>query len=259
MNCREYDNSKSNFQLWPFSWPLQIELTVAFSPWNISKLNDNSRFWHFVYLYSPFLPETSVGLEECSAFFNSSTASTRPIFQGHFDLPQNHNPSSPFYSAPACCLQPCECCDSVKQISQNRLYGSLFPPAFPRIFKPRCVSSNMAYVPVTSGLETFAIPPQQPADLPVSVKAETDWWKTTSRSCVCFFQCLAENRSFEVKFRNRPFKKGIFSWVGTFCRISSYVEFRSIIRYLWKQLTFLAYWFVWLRVFYQMMALILSV
>ncbi|XP_020606359.1 transcription factor HES-4-like [Orbicella faveolata] len=118
--------------------------------------------------------ETSVGLEECSAFFNSSTASTRPIFQGHFDLPQNHNPSSPFFSAPACCLQPCECCDSVKQISQNRLYRSLFPPAYPRIFKPRCVSSNMAYVPVTSGLETFAIPPQEPADLSVSVKAETD-------------------------------------------------------------------------------------
>ena len=135
---------------------------------------DTSRFWQFVYLYSPFLPETSVGLEECSASFNSSTASTRPLFQGQFDLPQHHNPSSPFYSAPARCLEPCECCDSVKQIFQNRLYGSIFPPAFPRIFKPRCVSSNMACVPVTSGLEAFAFPPQQSADLTVSVKADCD-------------------------------------------------------------------------------------
>lgn len=133
------------------------------------------RFWLFVYLYEfPFLSETSVGLEECSAFFNTSTAPTRPIFQGHFDLPQEHNPSPPFYPAPARCLDPCECCDSVKKISQSRLYGSIFPPAFPRIFKPRCVSSNMAYVPSTNGLETFASPPQQSADLPTSVKPETD-------------------------------------------------------------------------------------
>lgn len=140
------------------------------------KRNDTLRFWKFVYLYeSPFLSETSVGLEECSAFFNTSTAPTRPIFQGHFDLPQEHNPSPPFYPAPARYLDPCECCDSVKQISQSRIYGSIFPPAFPRIFKPRCVFSNMAYVPSTSGLETFASPPQQSADLrPTSVKPGTD-------------------------------------------------------------------------------------
>ena len=136
-----------------------------------------TRFRQFVNLYFPFLPETSVGLEGCSAFFNSSTASKRPMFQGHFDLPQDHNRSSPFYLAPARCLEPCECCGSVKQVSQNRFYGSIFPPAFPRIFKPRCVSSNMAYVPVSSGLETFAFPSQQSGDLTVSVKAETDWGK----------------------------------------------------------------------------------
>lgn len=141
------------------------------------------------YLYSPFLPETSVGLEECSAFFNTSTAPTRPIFQGHFDLPQDYTPTSPFYPAPSRCLDQCECRDSVKQISQNRVYGSMFPPAFPRIFTPRCVSSNMAYVPATSGLETFAFPPQQSADLP-SVKPETDWGKRVSplkRFQVAFF------------------------------------------------------------------------
>lgn len=206
--------------------------------------------WQFVYLYSPFLPETSVELEECSAFFNSSTASTRPIFQGQFDLPQHHNPSSPFYLAPARCLEPCECCDSVKQISQNRLYGSIFPPAFPRIFKPRCVSSNMAYVPVTSGLETFAFPPQQSADLTVSVKADGDWAK--KKNSVAFsFQCLAEILRFNLE--TALLQKGLSVELVHFTerqdksvamRLSFVPQFVAV-----ENSTFFAYWPVWLEYF----------
>ncbi|XP_078373482.1 uncharacterized protein LOC144657063 [Oculina patagonica] len=124
------------------------------------------------------LEETSVGLEERPVFFNTSAAPTRPIFPSHFDIPQDQNLTLPFYPPPSCCLDPneYECRDSSKHMSQqNSLYRPLFPPAFPRIFTPRCVSSNMAYDPTRSGIETFVVQPQvaQTAELPL-VKPETN-------------------------------------------------------------------------------------
>lgn len=93
-------------------------------------------------------------------------------------MPQDHNLTSPFYPPPSCCLDlnESEYRDSSKHMyRQNSLYRPVFPPTFPRIFTPRCVSSNKAYDPTRGGLETFVVQPQvaQSAELPL-VKPETD-------------------------------------------------------------------------------------
>lgn len=125
-----------------------------------------------------FLSETSVGFEQRPAFFNTSSVPPRSLFQSHLDMQQDHNSASPFYTRPPCCLDlnECECQESCKLIPQNSIYRPVLPAAFPRMFTPRCVSTNMAYDPARSGLESFAFQPlqaTQSTELPL-VKSETD-------------------------------------------------------------------------------------
>lgn len=107
--------------------------------------------------------ETSVELEERPVFFNTSISPTRPIFQGHFDIPRDQT-ASPFYTTPSRCLDVTDCECDTKQMSQNILYRPMFLPT-PRFFTPRCVSSNMVYDSARSGFESLPFPTQQSADL----------------------------------------------------------------------------------------------